>query len=203
MSQPLIDILLFRNGAFAAYNLVIFSAQFSKVAVFVFIAIYLQNVLDFRPLTAGFIILVATIPTVLTAFPTGLLLDRVGSRSLILGASAAGAIAMTLVGLATLWNSFLLLLPALVIWGICISLWFVPSLRDVMDTVPPDKRGEAGGISMTAQLLGGTVGMTISGALFATTSVYWPIYILTATLFSGLFFISRRYIEPPAEPTAE
>jgi EmrB/QacA subfamily drug resistance transporter len=199
--QPLIDVRLFRNGAFTTYNLVIFSAQFSKVAVFVFVAIYLQNDLGFRPLTAGFVILVATIPTVLTAFPTGLILDRVGSRTLIVGASAAGALAMTLVGLATLWNSFLLLLPALVVWGICISLWFVPSLRDVMNTVPPDKKGEAGGISMTAQLLGGTVGMTISGALFAITSVYWPIYVLIAVILVGLSLLGRKYIESPAKPT--
>ena len=195
LSQPLIDVRLFRNGAFTTYNLAIFSAQFSKIAVFVFVAIYLQNALSFRPLTAGFIILVATIPTVLTAYPTGLVLDRIGSRTLIVGASAAGAIAMILLGVATLWNSYLFLLPALVVWGTCISLWSVPSLRDVMNAVPPDKRGEAGGISMTAQLLGGTVGMAFSGALFATTSMYWPIYGLTAIMFVGLFFLSWKCIE--------
>jgi len=84
----------------------------------------------------------------------------------------------------------------LMVWGVCISLWFVPALRDVMNTVPPDKRGEAGGISMTAQLLGGTVGMTISAALFATTSAYWPMYFLTSCLFIGLFVLGRKYIAP-------
>jgi hypothetical protein len=65
-----------------------------------------------------------------------------------------------------------------------------------MNTVPPDKRGEAGGISMTAQLLGGTVGMTICSVLFATTSAYWPIYVLTACLFVSLFVLGRATIAP-------
>jgi hypothetical protein len=66
-----------------------------------------------------------------------------------------------------------------------------------MNTVPADKRGEAGGISMTAQLLGGTVGMTISGALLATTSIYWPIFAVTGCLFVGLLALSRAYVAPP------
>ena len=139
---------------------------------------------------------ISTIPTVLTSYPTGMILDRFGSRALVVGACAAGVIALLLLAAATIWNSLYLLLPALIIWGICISLWFVPSLRDVMSTVPPDKRGEAGGISMTAQLLGGTLGMTVSGVLFATTSAYWPIYALTACIFAVLFVLGRIYFEP-------
>jgi predicted MFS family arabinose efflux permease len=103
---------------------------------------------------------------------------------------------MLAIALAAILESDLLLVPALIVWGVCISLWFVPSLRDVMNTVPPDKRGEAGGISMTSQLLGGTVGMTICGALLATTSAYWPIYALTALLFVVLFVLGRATIAP-------
>jgi EmrB/QacA subfamily drug resistance transporter len=194
--QPLIDVVLFRNGAFTTFNLAVFAAQFSKIAVFVFVALYLQNVLGYGPLLAGAVILAATIPTVLTAYPTGLFLDRVGTRVLVVGASAAGVIAMLAIALAAILESDLLLVPALIVWGVCISLWFVPSLRDVMNTVPPDKRGEAGGISMTSQLLGGTVGMTICGALLATTSAYWPIYALTALLFVVLFVLGRATIAP-------
>ncbi len=196
VSQPLIDVALFRNGAFTTFNLAIFAAQFSKIAVFVFVALYLQNALGYGALIAGAALLVSTIPTLMTAYPTGIILDRIGSRRLVVGASAAGVIAMLWAGLAVIWESYLLLVPALIVWGVCISLWFVPSLRDVMNTVPPDKRGEAGGISMTAQLLGGTVGMTTCSALLATTSVYWPIYAVTACLFIVLFALGRTYIEP-------
>lgn len=194
--QPLIDVVLFRNGAFTTFNIAVLSAQFSKVAVFVFAAIYFQNVLGFSPLVAGLGILAATIPTVLTAYPTGLILDRVGARVLIIGASAAGTLAMLAIVVAIVWRIDLLLWPALIVWGVCISFWFVPSLRDAMNTVQPDKRGEAGGITMTAQLLGGTAGMAICSAALVTTSVYWPIYLLTACLFVGLLVLSWIHIAP-------
>lgn len=203
VSQPLINVALFRGGAFTTFNLAVFAAQFSKMAVFIFVALYLQNELGYGPLLAGTTILAATIPTLLTAYPTGIILDRVGSRVLVVGASAAGAIAMLAVALAAIWSIHLLLLPALMVWGVCISLWFVPSLRDVMNTVPPDQRGAAGGISMTAQLLGGTVGMTICSALFATTSAYWPIYVVTACLFVVLFALGRTTIAPLPETSAK
>ena len=196
VSPPLIDVALFRNGAFTTFNLAIFAAQFSKVTVFVFVALYFQNVLGFSPLVAGLGILVAIIPTFLTAYPAGLILDRVGSRVLVTGASVAGMLAMLAIAAAIVWRIDFLLWPALIVWGVCISFWFVPSLRDAMDAVSPDKRGQAGGITMTAQLLGGTVGMTISGALLATTSMYWPIYLLTACLLASLLILSLIYIEP-------
>ena len=41
--QPLIDVALFRNGAFTTFNLAIFVAQFSKIAVFVFVALYFRT----------------------------------------------------------------------------------------------------------------------------------------------------------------
>ena len=122
-------------------------------------------------------------PTILTSLPAGKLLDQVGARVLVLRGAAASAAAMLFLVFAVIWQSYALLVPALIVWGGCMSFLFVPSLREVMNTVPPDKRGEAGGVSMTAQLLGGTVGMTACSTLFAMTSVYWPIYLLTACLF--------------------
>jgi MFS family permease len=194
--QPLIDVSLFRNGAFTTFNLTIFVAQFSKIAVFVFLALYLQNVLGFGALTAGFALLASTVPTLMTVFPTGKYLDRVGARVLVVSGAAAAAIATFWMGIAVTWNSYLFLLPALIVWAVCQSVLFAPSLRGVMNTVPADKRGQAGGISMTAQLLGGTIGLTICGTLFATTSVYWPIYLLVGCLFIGLFILSWATIKP-------
>lgn len=196
VTQPLIDVVLFRNGAFTTFNLAVFAAQFSKIAVFVFVALYFQDVLGYSPLMAGLGILVATIPTVMSSYPTGLIVDRVGSRVLLVGASAAGMLAMLAIAVAMIWRIDGLVWPALIVWGVCISFWFVPSLRDAMSAVPPDKRGEAGGITMTAQLLGGTVGMAICSAALSTTSLYWPIFVLSACLMAGLLILSWIYVAP-------
>ncbi|MEM9683234.1 MAG: MFS transporter, partial [Pseudomonadota bacterium] len=194
--EPLIDVILFRNGAFTTFNLVVFTAQFSKIAVFVFAALYLQNVVGFGALIAGVMILFGTIPTVISAYPTGIVLDRIGSRTLLLGAAGMAALAMFWMCFAVVRESYLLAVPALIVWGFCISVLFVPALRDVMMAVPAEKRGEAGGISMTAQLLGGTVGMTICGALIATTSNFVLVYLVTGALFVLLFVLIWVHVAP-------
>lgn len=191
-AHPLIDVALFRNGAFSSLNLIIFLAQFSKLAVFIFIAAYLQDRLGFSAMIAGVILLAGTVPPLLTSLPTGIILDRVGGRALLLGGLLASFLSMLWLALAVTWDSFWPLLPAMIIWGGCVSILFVPSLRDVMDAVSPDKRGQAGGISMTAQLLGGTVGMTVCGTLFAITGAYWPIFLLTAVLFLIVLVVCWR-----------
>ncbi|MEM6762060.1 MAG: MFS transporter, partial [Pseudomonadota bacterium] len=163
--SPLIDVALFRSHAFTTYNAVVFSAQFGKVCVFVFVAIFLQNTLGLSALQAGLVILAGAVPTFLTSPPAGMMLERMGGRALLVPAaflSVVSAIALA-VGIAV--ESLFIIIPALVVWGGAISFLFVPSLRDVMGAVPPEKRGEAGGISMTAQLLGGVVGMTVASLL--------------------------------------
>ncbi|MEM7445959.1 MAG: MFS transporter, partial [Pseudomonadota bacterium] len=191
-SQPLIDVDLFRSGAFTSFNLVIFLGQFSKINLFIFAAAYLQDVLGYAAMIAGVALLASTVPTVISAFPTGAAVDRVGSRVLVLTGLAVYAVASAWIAIAVTFESYLLLLPALVAWGICNPMLFAPSLRDVMNTVTPDKRGQAGGISMTAQLLGGTVGMTVCGTLYATTGLYWPIFGLVAVLSLGTFMLCWR-----------
>jgi MFS family permease len=51
--EPLIAVGLFADPTFSGCNLVIFSAQYTKMAVFVFGAMYLQDVLNMSPLMAG------------------------------------------------------------------------------------------------------------------------------------------------------
>ncbi|MEM8587316.1 MAG: MFS transporter [Pseudomonadota bacterium] len=199
-SRPLIDVVLFENGAFSALNLTIVMAQFSKLAVFIFIAAYLQDVLGFPAMTAGLILLAGTVPPMLTSIPTGMILDRIGGRVILLGGLLASFFCMVWLALVVNWGSFWLLLPAMIIWGGCLQTQFVPALRDVMDAVSPDKRGQAGGISMTAQLLGGTVGMTVCGALFVTTGAYWTIYVLTAVMYLIVLVVCWRTLPRFAKP---
>mgnify|MGYP001791698559 CR=1 FL=1 len=182
-SAPLIDVALFRSLPFTAFNVMVFVAQFGKIGVFVFVAIFLQSVLGLSALEAGAVILAATIPTSLTSPPAGMLLARMGGRALLVPGALLSALSAVALGLGVAFERLLILVPALVVWGAAISFLFVPALRDVMDAVPPEKRGEAGGISMTAQLLGGVIGMTVASLLFHASDAYWPIFIAMTALY--------------------
>ena len=59
---------------------------------------------------------------------------------------------------------------------------FVPALKVVMNTVPLEKQGQAGGIVLTSQILGGTVGMAATGTLLVQTGSFQLVFLLTALL---------------------
>ena len=99
------------------------------------------------------------------------------------------------------------LAPPALLWGTSLPFTYVPARRAVMGAVPLDKGGQAGGISMTSQLMGGTVGMAVSGAIFSATHSYRWLFMVaagaafTALMVSALGFSSsarqaRRHADP-------
>ncbi len=78
--DPLIEVDFFRNPTFAGCNLVIFNAQFGKMALFVFGALFLQDALGFSPLQAGLALLPAVAPQIAIAPIAGRVADRYGAR---------------------------------------------------------------------------------------------------------------------------
>ena len=66
-----------------------------------------------------------------------------------------------------------------------------------MNAVPVDKQGQAGGIVLTAQLFGGTLGMAILGTLLATTDSHRAVFLATAALTAAVLAIGWLAIERP------
>ena len=196
VSEPLIEMDLFRNSTFSASNLIIFMAQFNKLAIVVFGALYFQQVLHMSPLTTGIALLPGAAMIPISAVPAGRLTDRYGERWLCLGA-------LLLSGLSFLWLGFWIaqelywpFVPALIIWGLTLPFLFLGPQRTVMNAVPQAKHGQAGGISLTFRLLGGTFGVAICGAALVSLGDFQPIFFLTGifslvVLVIGWFFIKQ------------
>jgi len=188
VAQPLIDVGLFADRSFSACALVIFTAQYSKMAMFVFGAMYLQDVLKMTPLMAG----VALLPTVATqvfmAPLAGRFVDHFGARRPVLVGLAVSSLGLALVASAMTWESYLLMFPGLLAWGLSLASLFVPPQHAIMSAVPPAKRGQAGGINMTSQLVGATVGMAVCSTIYSMTGSFQAVFLATA-LFTALVFL--------------
>ncbi|MEM9731534.1 MAG: MFS transporter [Myxococcota bacterium] len=167
--QPLIHLELFRREAFAVGNLVIFVAEASKITFIIFGALYAQDVLHLSPLSAGLAITISIALSPISSILAGRLADRHGARRPTLVGLALQGSAFCGLALAVVGRKLGFLAPPAVLWGASLPFVYVPPRRAVMSAAPIDKGGQAGGVSMTAQLLGGTVGMSVSGALYVAT----------------------------------
>jgi len=187
-AAPLIDVALFSNKTFTACNLAIFTAQYTKMAMFVFGAAYLENTIGMSPLMAGLALLPTVAPQIITAPLAGKASDRFGARWPTLLALFVMAVALLAIGIAMTQESYILIFPGLLAWGLTQAFLFVPPQHAVMTAVPPGKQGQAGGIAMSAQLIGGTVGMAVCSTLFTTTHDYRVVF-LSAALFTGFVLV--------------
>ena len=52
-SEPMVDFSFFRSRTFLGANLVAFIVSFAMLAMFFFLALYMQNILGYSPLQAG------------------------------------------------------------------------------------------------------------------------------------------------------
>jgi len=194
---PLIEVDLFRIAAFSAYNLVLFAGQFSKIAIVVFGALYLQDDLGMSPLTAGLALLVSVAAFPILSAPVGRFADKHGARSPVLGGLALATLAIFWLALAAAWDSYALLAPGLLIWGGGMSFCYAPALRAMANSVPQEKQGQTSGIGVTARLLGGTIGVAVCSTLFVMTGSFQVVLLATggilfAALVFGWFAIERQ-----------
>jgi EmrB/QacA subfamily drug resistance transporter len=196
---PLIEVDLFRSPEFTTCNFVVFMAQYTKISVIIFGALYFQDKLGMSPLIAGLALVVAVVPEPFFALPAGRFADRAGARKPTLLGILLTVVATVWIAAAAPLSNYWIMIPALVLWGIGQPLLFVPTLRAVMNTVPVAKQGQAGGIVLTVQLLGGTIGMTVCGTLFAVTGSYWMIFLVTGVIAGITFLMAWRWIEVPKD----
>ena len=182
--MPLIDVHLFRLRAFHASVLVILLTQMNKIVVAIFVPHFLQLDMKFSALAAGLATVVAVFPFPFLSAPAGKLGDRHGSRKPVLVALAVLALANIAIGTLTLAENYLVLAPALLVWGIALPFAMIPTGRITANAVPSEKQGEVSGLVITARLVGGTLGVTMGSVLLAMEagfgSIFWMMGVLIA-----------------------
>jgi MFS family permease len=173
--------------------------QFEKIAVFVFIPLYLQEVMKETPIDAGIVVVLAVLPTLITSYLAGKAADRFGSRRPLAIGLLLNGTALILVGLATTMNSYGMIVAPLVVWGATLPFIAVCSRRALMGAVPKAQQGQAGGVNLTIQMLGGTFGMALCGTFLVATGDYRSLFVMTGVLILAILLVAWMTIERGTE----
>src|SRR4051794_25548559 len=163
---PMVDFTFFRSRTFLGANSVGFIVSFAMLAMFFFLALYMQNILGYSPVQAGVRFLPSTLVIMVVAPISGRLADRVGPRPLMATGLTLTSFALFLQTRIDVNTSYGLLLPAFMIMGAGIGLTMSPMSTAAMNSVNPDKAGVASGTLSMNRMLGGTFGVAALGALF-------------------------------------
>ena len=160
---------LFRGAGFDGAQIAAFSISASIFAAFLYLTLYLQNVLGYSPLEAGLRFLPLSLAAFVVAAVSGNLTSRVSARWLM-GAGLAiigvSLLLMTRIGPDSGWT---LLLPGFVLGGIGIGLTNPALASTAVGVVSPERSGMASGTNSTFRQVGIATGIAGLGALFQST----------------------------------
>lgn len=178
MDTPMLDMRLFRRGAFSGALLVNLLSVVALVGFLYFVAQHLQLIVGLSPFEAG----MALVPGLVAMIVAGLVVvpisRRLSPRILIPAAlvfSIGGYIAIALGA-----ESLGVVVGAFVSLGIGIGMAETVSNELILSSAPPEKAGAASAVSETAYELGAVLGTAILGGLL--TALYRANLVLPAGL---------------------
>jgi EmrB/QacA subfamily drug resistance transporter len=167
---PMVQFEFFRSRTFFGANTAAFIVSFSMLAMFFFVALYMQNILGLSALEAGVRFLPSTVVIIFAAPIAGRLADRIGPKPLMVAGLGLAALALYLESNITATSTYSALLVPFMIMGLGMGLTMSPMSTAAMNAVPATKAGVASGILSMSRMVGGTFGVAAIGALFQSLS---------------------------------
>jgi len=165
---PIVDFEALRSKQFLGANVVAFTVTFGMLAMFFFLALYMQNILGYGPLAAGVRFLPSTVVIIFAGPIAGRLADRYGPRPLMVTGMLMTAVSLLWQSRIEVDTSYAYLAPAFALMGLGIGLVMSPMSMAAMNAVDRSKAGVASGTLSMFRMVGGTFGVAVLGALVAT-----------------------------------
>lgn len=164
--HPMLDVRLFRRRAFAGTAAVAFVQSVALYPMFLFLAIYFQDVLGYTPFETGLRLLPVTVTLFVLAPISGRLTAHVSLRTLLTaGLVLIGAGLLLMHGLRE-GDDWTALLAGLLVGGAGIGV-ISPALAAAMvGVLPVERSGLSSGINNTFRQVGIAAGIAGLGAIF-------------------------------------
>jgi EmrB/QacA subfamily drug resistance transporter len=183
--EPMLDLSLFRNPAFAGVSVVAFVLSAAMFSMFLYLTLYIQNGLGFTPFETGLRFLPLTVMSFFVAAAAGRLTHAAPPRLLF-------GIGLSLVGLGLLLmhgikadSTWTTLLAGFVAAGAGVGLCNPVIAQVAVGVVEPARSGMAAGINNSFRQVGISTGIAGLGAIFQARVESKATSLLTASGVPG------------------
>jgi hypothetical protein len=164
--RAMLQLSLFRKPSFSGVSVAAWALSAGAFAMFLYITLYIQNVLGYAPLEAGARFLPLTLLSFFVAPAAARVMERIGVRSLMsIGLAFAGAGLLTQRGLSS-GSNWTHLLPGFLLTGFGMGLLNPGIASTAIGVVPAARSGMASGINNTFRQVGIATGVAGLGAVF-------------------------------------
>ncbi len=166
VAVPMVEFGLFKTRQFIGSNLVAFIITFAMMGTFFFMAIYMQDILGYGALEAGIRFLPTTVVIAVVAPISGRLADRLGPSTPMSVGLAVLAVSMFMFAGINTGTTYSGLLVPFILMGFGIALVMSPMSTAAMNAVSVQKSGVASGVLQMSRMIGASVGVAATGAIF-------------------------------------
>ena len=134
-----------------------------------FLTQYLQFVLGYSALQAGYRVAPIALVLIVVAPITGRLVNRVGNKVLVTLGMSVVAAGLWFLSTLTVSSGYPHVLVSLMVLGTGMALAMTPATESIMGSLPLAKAGVGSAMNDTTRQIGGALGVAILGSVFASS----------------------------------
>jgi EmrB/QacA subfamily drug resistance transporter len=183
--RAMFDLTLFRKPTFTGGLIAAFALSGGLFAMFLYLTLYLQNILHLSALGAGVRLIILSGGILLTSAAAGRLTERMPIRFLIAPGLALVGVGLILMRGLTPASGWAHLIPGFIVAGAGTGLINPPLASTAIGVVTPERAGMASGINSTFRQIGIATGIAGLGAIFSHTVRSHIVSLLSGTAGVG------------------
>ena len=167
--DPMLDMTLFRNRSFSAGSLALALLFFAMAGTVFLQAQYLQFVLEYTPLAAGFALVPAAIGMLLGTGAGAHLAEMHGGRIAVTAGTLIATAGVAVQAAFVDGGSYVPTGVGLLLFGLGAGVAMPAATEMIMATLPPARAGVGSAVNDTVREFGGALGVAVIGSVAATS----------------------------------
>jgi Na+/melibiose symporter-like transporter len=168
VEHPMLQLGFFENPRFSAASVAITLVFFAMFGTVFLNTQYLQFVLGYSPLEAGFRVM--PVATMIVAAPlSARFAERFGTKKVVTTGLVIVSIAMSILATITVDTGYGRVALALAVLGLGMGTAMAPATESIMGSLPLAKAGVGSAMNDTTRQIGGALGVAILGSILASS----------------------------------
>jgi len=166
--HPMLNLEFFKNPRFTAANISVTLVFFALFGSLFFLTQYLQFVLGYSALQAGYRVAPIALVLIVVSPIAGRLVNRLGNKVLVTAGMGVVATGLWYLSTLTIASGYGHVLVSIMILGSGMALAMTPATESIMGSLPLAKAGVGSAMNDTTRQIGGALGVAILGSVFAS-----------------------------------